>query len=102
MLVNTHLVDTSISGVRYMLTMFLVTLSVGSSGPKSGAIAAEIAVAGQPQRLDDARLVEGEFDRHVVVAAVMVGDEAAGALVGPFHRPAERPSRACRMQTYSG
>ncbi len=31
---NTHLVDTSKSGVRYMLMMFLVTFTVGSSGPK--------------------------------------------------------------------
>ena len=56
---------------------------------EGGEIAAHVAEAGQADSLDDAALVEGGFHRHVEVAAVMVGDEAAGALVGPFHRPAE-------------
>ena len=31
-------------------------------------------------------LVEGDFHHHVLRAAVMIGYETAGALVGPFHR----------------
>ena len=34
--------------------------------------------------------VERELGRDPVVAAVVIGDEAPRALVGPFHRPAER------------
>ncbi len=62
------------------------------------AVAAEIAVAGEAHRLDQAVFVEGDFDGHVVVAAVMVGHETAGALVGPFHRPARAcaPHAGCR------
>ncbi len=33
--------------------------------------------------------VEGDLDRHVLGAAVMIRHEAAGALVGPFHRPSQ-------------
>ena len=54
------------------------------------AIAAQIAVAGEPQRLDHPVLVEGHFDRHVVIAAVMVRHEAAGTFVGPLDRPTQR------------
>ena len=51
--------------------------------------AAEVAVAGEPQRQELALGVERELGGLLVVAAVVVGDEAAGALVGPFHRAAE-------------
>ena len=52
--------------------------------------AAEIAVAGQPQRQEMSVGVERELGGLLVVAAVIVGHEARRALVGPFHRPAER------------
>ena len=38
-------------------------------------------------------LVERELAGRLVVAAVIVGDEAARALVGPFHRAAELARR---------
>ena len=61
-------------------------------------IAAHVAIAGQAQREDVRVLVERDFDHHVLRAAMMIGHEAAGALVGPFHRaPKLRARRAgCR------
>src|SRR6266542_2645370 len=38
--------------------------------------------------------------RHLVVAAVLVGEERPGALVGPLHRPSER-ARGVRSRTLS-
>ena len=58
---------------------------------RHGALeAAEIAVAGQPQRQEMAVRVERKLGGLLVVAAVVVGHEAGRALVGPLHRPAER------------
>ena len=62
---------------------------------------ADVAEAGDAHREEMAVLVERELGGHLVVAAVVVGDEAAGALVGPLHRAAER-ARGVRRQTYSG
>ena len=82
--------------------MFFTVLSGRQQRAESGEIAADIAVAGEAQRAGIcAVLIERQLGDHVVVAAVVVRHETAGALVGPFHRPAER-ARACRMQTYSG
>ncbi len=55
-----------------------------------GEEAAHIAEAGDAHRQEGAVGVERELGGHLVVAAVAVGDEAAGALVGPFDRAAER------------
>jgi hypothetical protein len=54
-----------------------------------GEIPAHIAIAGQAHREDVRVLVERNLDHHVLRAAVMIGNKAARALVGPFHRPAE-------------
>ena len=93
MLVNTHLVDTSINGVRYMLCTFFTALSVRRHRRHRREERADIGKARQPHGQEVAVVVEREFADQVVVAAVAVGNEAAGALVGPLHRTAERARR---------
>ena len=56
-------------------------------------IAAEIAEAGEPQGQEMALGIERQLDRLHVIAAVIVGEEAGRALVGPFHRPPEHRAR---------
>src|SRR5204862_6924717 len=58
----------------------------GTGGAVAGA---EIAVTGEPNSEKVAIAVERQFGQHLRVAAMRVGDKAAGALVGPFDRPAE-------------
>ena len=58
-------------------------------GPGRAVGGAEIAVPGQPHRQEIAVAVERQLGSHLMVAAVAVRDEAAGALVGPFDRAAE-------------
>ena len=56
-------------------------------------VGAGIAGAGEPHGEEAAVLVERQLGDALVVAAVMVAQEALGALVGPLHRPAERLRR---------
>jgi hypothetical protein len=56
-------------------------------------ISAHIAEVGDAQRQEGAVGVEPELGRELMIAAVTVGDEAARAVVGPFHRAAERARR---------
>ncbi len=86
---NTHWVATSRQRRAVHADDVLGDVDGRQQRAEGGAIAAEIAVAGEAHRLDQAVFVEGGFDRHVEVAAVMIGHEAARALVGPLHRPAE-------------
>ncbi len=51
---------------------------------------ADIGVARQAHGQEFAVGIEREFADDFVIAAMAVGDKAAGALVGPFHRTAER------------
>ena len=51
---------------------------------------AHIGEASDAHREEVAVGVERELARDLVIAAVAVGDEAAGALIGPLDRPSER------------
>ena len=90
MLVNTHLVETSISGVRYMPCTFFTALIVPGIGADRREERAHIGEAGEAHGEEVAIGVKRKLGRDIVIAAVAVGDETAGALVGPLHRPAER------------
>ena len=59
----------------------------------AGDIGAEIAVAVEADREKFAIGIEREFGVDVLGAALAVGQEAARAFVGPFHRAAERLRR---------
>ena len=67
----------------------------GVSGRRAGCAVggAEIAVTSQANRQKIAVAIERQFGRHLGVAAMCVGHEAARALVGPFHRTAELRAR---------
>ncbi len=54
-----------------------------------GQIAADIGVAGETHGEEPALLVQSQLGVEVVVAAMLVAEEAAAPLVGPFHRPAQ-------------
>ena len=54
---------------------------------------ADVAVAGDSQREEHGVLVERQLDRHLVVARMLIRQERPGALVGPLHRPSQRPRR---------
>ena len=77
-----------------------VALRVARRRPGSAVGRAEIAVAGQPHRQEIAVLVERQLGGHLVVAAVRVGDKAAGALVGPFDRAAEFARRVQHAEIF--
>ena len=67
---------------------------VGRHHRRRGAdVGAEVAVAGDAQREEAPVRVEGELGGHLVVAPLLVGDEASRALVGPLHRAPQRPRR---------
>ncbi len=73
--------------------MFLTMFSVARHGRDRSEKAAHIAEASAPDREEMSVLVQRQFDIDFVVAAMCVGHERAGAVVGPFHGPAELPRR---------
>ena len=83
------------------MTLFTM-LSVGGCGDIGALEAAEIAEAGEPEREELAVLVEREFGGLLVVAAVVVGDEARRSARRSISPVGRATSAACRMQTYSG
>ena len=87
---NTHFADTSISGVRYMLCTFLTMLSVPGNGPIGERNAPISAKPVKRVARNVPSFAERQLADELVIAAVTVGEKAARAFVGPFHRPAER------------
>ena len=59
----------------------------------AGDVGAEIAVALEANGEEFAVGIERELGMHQLRAAMAVGEKAAGALIGPFHRAAERLGR---------
>ena len=59
-------------------------------GADIGEVGAEIGVAIEPHGEEGAVLVERQLGVEVVVAAVLVAEEGAAAIVGPFDRTAEQ------------
>ena len=58
-----------------------------------GEMRAHVAVIGDADREEMAPGVERQFRRDLMVAAVRVGEEALGALVGPFDGPSQQARR---------
>ena len=92
-LVNTHFDETSSSGVRYTLTMFFTMLRVASSGAELATESAHIGEGVDRTARNMPSLSSASLGGHLVVAAMLIRDEGAGAVVGPFHRPAEHFAR---------
>ena len=86
---NTHLVETSISGAIDPLHV-LDGIEGRGHGRDLREKAAHVAVVGDAHRQEGAVGIERELGGEPVIAAVAVGDEAARALVGPLDRTAER------------
>ena len=59
-------------------------------GADVGEIAAEVGVALQADGQEHAVLVEGELAVEIMVAAVLVAEEGARAIVGPLHRATKK------------
>ena len=64
-------------------------LSVPGNGPIGERNAPISAKTGKAHREEIAVLVQRQFADELLIAAVTVGEKAAGAFVGPFDRPAE-------------
>src|SRR2546421_711087 len=56
-------------------------------------VRADIAVPAPPHRQKPAFPIQRQLGGHLMIAAMLVGKEAAGALVGPFHRPLQLARR---------
>ena len=54
-----------------------------------GQVGAHIGEARQPHRQESAIGIQRQLRDRLMVAAVLVREEAAGPLIGPFHRPAQ-------------
>ena len=80
-----QVVFTSTKGVRYMPIEFLAMLSVVIIGPTGVRYAPMLPWPVKRVGEEAALLVQRQLGDDFHVAAVMVGDEALRALVGPFH-----------------